>query len=110
MGSEITLQKEMALAAEGFRECPMWCGTFFAFFKASSACSCSIAATISLYAFLASSEELEDDQKEVGDDMASWGLDDDENLHHKIDQPKILGQRADYENRIKSLEVECGAK
>lgn len=51
----MTLQKEMALAAEGFREWPMWCGTFFTFFRASSACSCSMAATMSLYAFLASS-------------------------------------------------------
>lgn len=41
--------------------------------------------------------------------MASWGLEDDENMTHKIDKPKILKQRQ-TENRRKSLEVERGAK
>lgn len=48
MGSEKMEQKEMAEAAEWLREWPMWCGTFLSFFRASSACSCSRADTMSL--------------------------------------------------------------
>lgn len=41
--------------------------------------------------------------------MASWGLEDDENTTQ--DTPaKDTGTKPNYENRIKSLEVECGAK